>query len=174
MRRLSVLAVLAVLLSGCAASPQEAIRDDVNSILTAANNGNPDGVRSAVDTLLNTLRAQVAGQVITQERADRLRELARAIAANAGDLTAEPTPSPLPTPSAASPTPSPSPSPTPSPSPSPSPSPDPEPSASPSPEPLPSPSPVPIIQLPTGPSPTPAQADAGPPGSPAPLVAPSP
>lgn len=167
MRRLLLVPLLAMVLSGCATDPVTQIRDDVEAVIVAANGSDAAGVRRAVDDLLRTVSEQRSSRELTAEKADELTRLAQAVSQQAGALDpAAPSPSPSASPPPSpSPEPPPSPSPPPPPSPSPSPSPEPEPEEPPVEEPPPSPSPSPVV-TPVEPSPA-AAAQPSPPASPA-------
>lgn len=144
MKRLWLLPVAALVLTGCSAEPQAQVRADVEAITLAANDRDADAVREEIEDLLATLRAQVANNEIARAEADRIRAIVARIRESAALLEPEESPSP-----------SPSPSPEESPSESPSPSPEPSPTEEPSPSPEPSPtedddeeeSPEPILDL---------------------------
>ena len=130
-RRLLVLPVALVLLTGCASSPEAEVREGVRDVLAAANDQDADAVRTAVDDLLSTLRTQVGSGDLTDAEAAPVRDAALAIRDSAADLEVEPAPSPTPTPEPTpeqteSPTPTPEPTPEQTESPTPTPEPTPE------------------------------------------------
>ena len=77
--RLLVLPVALLVLSGCASSPETEVRDGVNAVLAAANDEDPDAVRTAVDELLTTLREQVGSGDLTAAEAEPVRALVRGL-----------------------------------------------------------------------------------------------
>ena len=97
-RRLLVLPVALVLLTGCASSPEAEVREGVRDVLAAANDQDADAVRTAVDDLLSTLRTQVGSGDLTDAEAAPVRDAALAIRDSAAELEVEPAPSPTPTP----------------------------------------------------------------------------
>lgn len=153
---------LVLTLSACGSgSPAAELRGDVEAVTLAANDGSAGGVRNAVEQLLATIRAQVAGGELDRAEGERLRAIALRIEAQAGLLDKpEPSPSPV---EAATEEPSPEPTPEQTKEPTPEPSPTPE---APSPEPSPQqepPAPAPSELLPpVQESPPTAQSQAGP------------
>lgn len=147
MSRRWLAAVLTLTLTACGGGdPRAELRGDVEAVTLAANGGNPDGVRTAVQDLLDTIRRQVTARELDPGQGKRLEAIALRIRENA-DLAA-PSPSPEPSPTQQeSPSPEPPPSPSPEPSPSPSPSPSPEPSEEPAPSEQPQESPPPVIEV---------------------------
>lgn len=160
-RLLAVVPVLALTLTACGSDPGTELRDDVESVTLAANDGDADAVRAAVEDLLSTIRAQVASRELPREEAERLRAIALRIAQNAALLDPEPTPSPTPEPE---PTQEPEPVEEPTPTPTPEPSEEPEPTEEPTPTQEPEESDEPIIEVSPAvgesPSPSPSSADA--------------
>ena len=86
-RPLAAAAVLALGLTGCASQdPAEELRSDVRALTLAANDGDGDAVRDAVDDLLATVRAQVASQELAVDKGQRISALAQAVAAEADTI----------------------------------------------------------------------------------------
>ena len=128
---------LALLLAGCAGSPQAELDQAVSDVTDQANARNADGLRDAADTLIALLSAQ-SGSGFDAAKVKRLQALAQQVEDDAALLERLAGPAPTATASRTSSPPStrsssPSPTPSPSPSPTPSPSASPTPSASPSP-----------------------------------------
>ena len=123
--RLLVLPLGLLVLTGCASSPEAEVREDVRTVLAAANDQDADAVRTAVDDLLSTLREQVGSSELTEQQAKPVRDAALRIRDSVAVLEeVEPTPTPTPEPTEE---PEPEPSPTPSPTPTPTPEPTEEP-----------------------------------------------
>ncbi len=137
MRRLAAVAVAVLLVSGCASSsPQAVLQERANSLVQAANAGDPSATRTAADLLLQEVNKQDASADLPASKAEALRVLITRIRNNA-DALAQTVPAPSPTFSEPEPTPTPSPE---------------EPSSEPSSEPSPSeepPSPEPSQVLPS-------------------------
>ncbi len=127
MRALWLVPVLALALTACGGEPKAELRGDVESVTLAANDGDAEGVRDAVEDLLSTIRRQVANNELARDEGERLRAIALRIAESADLLDPEPTPSPTPVEETEEPEPTQEPSPTPEPEPTQEPSPTPEP-----------------------------------------------
>lgn len=173
MRPLWLVPALALALTGCSTvDPRAELRGAVESITLAANDGDADAVRDAVEELLSTIRRQVVENDLSREEGEALRAIALRVAENAGLL--DPVPSPSPT--EEEPTEEPSPTAEPSPTEEPSPSPEPSPTEEPSPSEEPSPEPSPILEIsPAGSqsSSSPAAAQSSSEPSPAPTSSPA-
>ena len=89
MRPAGVLLLAALLLSACGVDPAAERRDLVLGITEAANEGDEDGVRTQVDSLLELLDRQVADDELPAEDADRLRALAAKVRTGADVLDEE-------------------------------------------------------------------------------------
>ncbi len=82
-RALLVLPLLAGLVAGCGASPDDERREAVAALTEAANDGDASAVRSQADALLETVAAQLDRGELTAEQASRLTALAEAVRAGA-------------------------------------------------------------------------------------------
>jgi flagellar biosynthesis GTPase FlhF len=83
-RRLLVAAPLvALLLAGCGASGRADVRDAAEAVTSAANAGDADGIRDAVDDLLAELDRQVAAGELASPQAARIAAAARDVRASA-------------------------------------------------------------------------------------------
>ena len=158
MRRRLLAPALALVLTACAGGdPVAERREAVADVTDAANAGDADALREAVEDLLSVLRAQVASRELDRAEADRLRLIAERIVANADLVEPVQEPSPVPTVEEPSPEPTEEPSPEPTEEPSPEPTeeeeePEPEPTEEEEPPPV-----VPSVPPVTATSPTPAQ-----------------
>lgn len=161
MRRLWLVPALALVLSGCSGgSPEAEVRGDVEAVLEAANQRQPDEVRDAVGDLESTLASLVAQGDYDKAKADRIRDFAARIAQNA-DLLKPTEPSPEPEPEV---TEEPEPEVSEEPEPSPTPEPEPEPTEEPEPEPTEEPEPIVSIGV-TEPEESPSEAPVSQPAS---------
>jgi outer membrane murein-binding lipoprotein Lpp len=139
-RRVVLAALAALLLAGCASSPQADLNRALTTVTERANAQDSAGLRAAVDDLIALVNRQ-SGSDLPLDEADRIRADAQRVLASAALLDA-PVVTPTPSRTTASPTPSRTPSATPSATPSPTPSATPSPSPSPSPSPTRSPAPT--------------------------------
>ncbi len=138
-RLLGAAAAAALLLSGCASSPEADLNSALSDLTDAANARSAARVRTTADDLIAVVNRQ-SGSSLPLERAASIRALAERVKADAALLEVAPpptptpsqSPSPTPTPPKRTPTPTPSASPTPTPTRSATPSPTPS-SASPTP-----------------------------------------
>ena len=96
MRQLWLVPVLALTLTACSGSPQDELRGDVEAVTLAANDGSAAGLRSAVEELRSTIRAQVASNELDRAEGERLNAIALRLLENA-DLLDQPSPTPEPT-----------------------------------------------------------------------------
>ncbi|MEX2291404.1 MAG: hypothetical protein WD794_13915, partial [Mycobacteriales bacterium] len=97
MRRLWLIPAAAVLLAGCGGSPRAELRGDVEAVTRAANAADAQGVRDAVEDLLDTIRRQVNSRKLDRDEAERLQAIALQIRESSA-LLEEPEPTEQPEP----------------------------------------------------------------------------
>ncbi len=161
----------AVLLAGCASSPQADLNSALSEVTDRANAGDAVGLRLAVDRLIGVVDRQ-SGSDLPLDEAARIRADAEKVRVDADLLVPTPTPTPSVT-QPPSPTPSATPSATPSQTPSASPTPSPTPSRTPSATPTPTVSTPPPTTAPPSSTVSPGAGAAGSSSSPSPAAAPA-
>ncbi|MCW2606936.1 MAG: hypothetical protein JWO60_1629 [Frankiales bacterium] len=83
MRRVLAGAALAVLLTGCASSPQDTLVERVDAVTQRANAGDADGVRDEALALQDEVSAQRTAGELSPRKAERLLALAAQVQASA-------------------------------------------------------------------------------------------
>ncbi|HVE75011.1 MAG TPA: hypothetical protein VNA30_08025 [Mycobacteriales bacterium] len=74
---------LAISTSGCATNPEAELQAQLNAVTEAANRRDAEGLRSAVDAFLDTVRDQGRSGELTSAEVSRLQALAAAVRTDA-------------------------------------------------------------------------------------------